>query len=209
MKQPEVEYVWEVPVRVVHWVIVIAVVVLSITGAYIGVPYVQIKSVRLMMWMRAIHFFSGYVLTICLGVRLIWYVVGNKYADWRTVLPLTKKQRRDFWGAVRYYLFLQREYPRELGHTYLATVAYFVVFMMILVQCVTGFALMFDDGGSGMLSWMMYLYGGPLVTRLIHHGIMWLMICFVIFHVYSAVLIDNDERNGLISSMFTGYKTKL
>jgi len=29
---------------------------------------------------------------------------------------------------------------------------------------------------------------------------------FVIHHVYSAVLVSSEERNGLIESIFTGYK---
>jgi hypothetical protein len=36
---------------------------------------------------------------------------------------------------------------------------------------------------------------------------MFLLIAFTIHHVYSAVLIDIEERSGLVSSIVTGYKT--
>jgi Ni/Fe-hydrogenase 1 B-type cytochrome subunit len=35
---------------------------------------------------------------------------------------------------------------------------------------------------------------------------MWLLIAFVIHHVYSAWLMDVKERDGVMSSIFGGYK---
>jgi Ni/Fe-hydrogenase 1 B-type cytochrome subunit len=43
-------------------------------------------------------------------------------------------------------------------------------------------------------------------VRLIHHMIMWLLIAFAIHHVYSAFLVDAEEANGLMSSIFSGWK---
>ena len=42
--------------------------------------------------------------------------------------------------------------------------------------------------------------------RLAHFCIMFAFFAFVIHHVYSAVLVSWEERNGLIESIFTGYK---
>jgi len=42
--------------------------------------------------------------------------------------------------------------------------------------------------------------------RLMHFCIMFAFFAFVIHHVYSAVLVSWEERNGLIESIFTGYK---
>ena len=35
---------------------------------------------------------------------------------------------------------------------------------------------------------------------------MYLFFVFVIHHVYSAILVSWEERNGLVESIFTGYK---
>jgi Ni/Fe-hydrogenase 1 B-type cytochrome subunit len=43
-------------------------------------------------------------------------------------------------------------------------------------------------------------------VRLIHHLLMWAILGFVVHHVYSALLVDHVERNGLMSSIFTGFK---
>jgi len=42
--------------------------------------------------------------------------------------------------------------------------------------------------------------------RLAHHIIMYLILAFVVHHVYAAWLIDMEEGNGLMSSIFSGYK---
>ena len=47
----------------------------------------------------------------------------------------------------------------------------------------------------------------PLQTiRLIHHLIMWLIVAFLIHHVYSAMLLDRVEASGVNSSIFSGFK---
>jgi hypothetical protein len=35
---------------------------------------------------------------------------------------------------------------------------------------------------------------------------MWAILAIALFHVYSCVLVDHVERNGLVSSIFSGYK---
>ena len=52
-------YVWEVPVRLTHWVNVLAILVLAGTGFYIGNPFIS-GSVYLMGWVRAIHRITAY-----------------------------------------------------------------------------------------------------------------------------------------------------
>ena len=47
---------------------------------------------------------------------------------------------------------------------------------------------------------------GEQGVRLVHHLLMWAILGFLVHHVYSALLVDHWERNGLMSSIFTGYK---
>ena len=44
MKALEIRYVWEWPVRLTHWFNVIAIIVLSVTGFYIGNPFVAVPT---------------------------------------------------------------------------------------------------------------------------------------------------------------------
>jgi Ni/Fe-hydrogenase 1 B-type cytochrome subunit len=78
-----------------------------------------------------------------------------------------------------------------------------------LVQIVTGLALTGLDNPGGILSnltgWVFGIGSIPAV-RFTHHIIMWLTWGFIIHHVYSAVLVDTEEKNGLLSSIFSGRK---
>ncbi len=41
---------------------------------------------------------------------------------------------------------------------------------------------------------------------MLHYLATFLFIAFMIHHVYSAILVDIEERNGVMSSIFTGFK---
>ena len=51
-----------------------------------------------------------------------------------------------------------------------------------------------------------FAVGGAQVARWIHHVVMWLLIGFVVHHVYSAVLMAIVEGNGTVESIVSGYK---
>jgi Ni/Fe-hydrogenase 1 B-type cytochrome subunit len=42
--------------------------------------------------------------------------------------------------------------------------------------------------------------------RIVHHLSMWAILAIAVFHVYSCILVDHIEKNGLVSSIITGYK---
>jgi len=74
---------------------------------------------------------------------------------------------------------------------------------------VTGFALVGMHGiqpWATLFGWVPDVMFGVQGVRLIHHLVMWAILGFLVHHVYSAVLVDHFERNGLMSSIFTGYK---
>ena len=78
-------YVWEMPVRLTHWVAFFSILILSATGYFIGHPFVNVpdpaKDHFVMGTVRAIHLYTAIVfsaLPCC--VRIYWLFVGNKYA---------------------------------------------------------------------------------------------------------------------------------
>ena len=85
------KYVWEIPVRVTHWVNVLCILTLAVTGFFIGHP----KSLALtaadfaMGWVRFVHFVAGYTFAISVLSRIYWSIVTrNKYASWREFFPI-------------------------------------------------------------------------------------------------------------------------
>lgn len=203
--------VWELPVRITHWVIFLSVIVLSVTGFYIGNPFIATGSEPgfVMGVMRSIHSIAAWVMIAAVVARIIWAFSGNRWARWDQFIPVSGGRRANAGHMLKYYLFLRRDPIGEVGHNALAGATYLVVYLMFLVQIGTGLALKGLDDPGGTLStltgWVFGL-GSIGAVRLTHHLIMWLTWGFVVHHVYSAVLIDIEEKNGLLSSIFSGRK---
>jgi Ni/Fe-hydrogenase 1 B-type cytochrome subunit len=204
-------YVWELPVRVSHWFIFFMVIVLSFTGYYIHNPFIVAKSTTtfLMATMRFIHVVAGFVFISAFLLRLYWFFMGNNWSSWRAFLPIHRRQWRGMGRMVAYYSFLRKDLVHQVGHNALAAVTYLVMFTLMLIEIITGLSLYTQVRGKWALGW---LFGWiPDVIdiqhiRLVHFCIMFVFFAFVIHHVYSAVLVSWEERNGLIESIFTGYK---
>lgn len=208
----EIRYVWEWPVRLTHWINFLCVLVLSVTGYYIGNPFLTAGSIdsNLMGWNRFIHLSFAYLFALSVLSRFIWFFLGNRHASWRAFVPWAS---RGGWRRAvqmfRYYTFLDRKISYEVGHNALAAVAYSFIFLLFVLQIFTGFAIyaQYDPGGFWfrLFSPVLAFYSNQNL-RLAHHIIMWLLIGFAIHHVYSAWLMDVKERNGTMSSIFGGYK---
>jgi len=111
--------------------------------------------------------------------------------------------------AIKYYFFLRREPPEAIGHNALAGLTYAVIVCLYFLQTVTGFALLGEVNPSwiwhDLTNWI-FRFVSNQEMRLVHHLIMWLLAAFAIHHVYAAILVDNEEGNGLLSSIFSGFK---
>ncbi|HZD22387.1 MAG TPA: cytochrome b/b6 domain-containing protein, partial [Acidimicrobiia bacterium] len=105
--------VWELPVRITHWVIFLAVVVLSVTGYYIANPFITTGSDPrfLMGAMRAIHIISGWVMIAAVLARIIWAFTGNRWSRWNQFIPASGGRRGTFQEMFKYYVFLKRDPP--------------------------------------------------------------------------------------------------
>lgn len=206
------QYIWEVPVRVTHWVNVVSIVVLSITGLYIGDPYAQgtDEHSMLMAKMRLFHFIFAYIFIASVIVRIYWWFAGNKYARLDQFIPVSGQRWKNLIDTALFYGFMKKDLPHSPGHTGLAGLTYFFLFVLFLIEIMTGFALYSLSHSGGAIwtilgGWMIPVFGQGLV-RFIHHVIMWFIAVFVIIHVYISIHNDLIEKCGLVTSIFNGYK---
>lgn len=207
-------YVWQLPVRVAHWLIVGSIVVLSVTGFYIGAPFISVPGPAgqrfVMGTMKVVHFWAAIVFTLSVAARLVWMFTGNKYARWDKFLPVPARRRRGLWPTVKFYLFVLRKPPGFVGHNPVAGLAYTAVFGLYAVMILTGLALYGASAHvesplrvfAGLAPWL----GGLQTARWAHHVVMWLLIGFAVHHVYSAMLMSTVEQNATMESIFSGYK---
>ncbi len=208
-------YVWELPVRIFHWANAVSIVVLCVTGYLIGNPPAIQHSTPpdanyWFGWVRFIHFAAAFVFILNFIVRLYWAFAGNSFARWNNYLPLTKRQWRGIRDTTKVDVLLLSPKPiYDIGHNSLAAFTYFGVFILFIIQTVTGMAMFCVSTNNVMepfFSWILFQCGGFFVVRQIHHIAMWAFILFTIAHVYLVFYHDYIERNGIASSIIGGWK---
>lgn len=209
-----VAYVWELPVRITHWLIFFSVLVLAVTGYYIGNPFIIVSGPPrehfVMGTIRVIHLYTAIVFTLAVLFRVYWMFAGNCYARWSELVPVSPRRLRSLWQAMRFYSFQRRNPPPYLGHSGLAGQAYAVIFLVYFLMIGTGLALYTPYAAPNSIfqvfAFLVPLFRGLQVAHLLHHIGMWLLLVFMIHHVYSAILFSMTEKSGIIDSIFSGYK---
>ncbi len=212
-------YVWELPVRIFHWLNVLALFVLVLTGFLIANPPALLSSAEATNLhsfgiIRFIHFTAAYLFFFVMILRIYWAFVGNRFSNWRAFWPFTKKNWNNFWHVMKIDIMLMNEKEEDvtkisIGHNSVATLSYLIMFVLAVVQVFTGFGLYADMSSwwlPKMFSWVVPFFGGDFMVRNIHHAAMWLFIFFAMVHVYLVFYHDWLEGRGEVSSIFGGYK---
>jgi Ni/Fe-hydrogenase 1 B-type cytochrome subunit len=212
-------YVYEGPVRLWHWVNSLAIIVLAVSGYFIGSPLPSLSGEAsdhfLMGYIRFAHFAAGYVLIAGFLLRLYWAFVGNPHARQIFLPPLLNAH---WWGEVvheiKWYLFIAKEPKKYEGHNPLATlVMHFVFVWGIVFMMATGLALYGEGEGMGswqyrwFSGWVIGAFGNSQNVHTWHHVGMWAIVCFVLVHVYAALREDVMSRQSIVSTMISGWRT--
>ncbi|MCW8943798.1 MAG: Ni/Fe-hydrogenase, b-type cytochrome subunit [Sedimenticola sp.] len=211
-------YVYEAPVRIWHWANALAITLLAITGYLVANPLPSLSGEAsdhfLMGYIRFVHFAAAYIFAVGFLGRIYWAMVGNEHSRQLFKLPV---HRLTFWREllheVRWYAFLEKEPKKYVGHNPLAH-----LFMVVIItvggfcMLLTGFSLYAEQTGLGswqdsLFGWLIPLVGQSQDVRLWHHWGMWVIVVFVMLHVYVAIREDIVSRQSIISTMISGWRT--
>ena len=187
-------YVWELPVRIYHWVNALCIVILCVTGFIIADPpaIMSASETYFSYWfgvVRFIHFVTAFV----------FFFIPLKKSQWKEVLEVIKVD----------ILMIKNKPVDSIGHNALASLIYFGTFWAFLLQSITGFGLyakMSQSFFPQLFAWTVPLMGGDLMARQIHHFLMWFFILFAIVHIYLVFYHDYIEQRGETSSIIGGWK---
>ncbi|MFO1318266.1 MAG: Ni/Fe-hydrogenase, b-type cytochrome subunit [Burkholderiales bacterium] len=211
-------YVYEAPVRLWHWVNALAIVVLAVTGYFIGSPLPtmpgEASANYLMGYIRFAHFSAGYVLAVGLAGRLYWAFAGNAHARELFTLPVfSGAYWREVATMLKWYAFVIPRPNRYVGHNPMARLAMFAgYFCLTLFMIATGFALYGEGTQPGswahtVFGWVIPLFGQSQDVHTWHHLGLWGMVIFVVLHVYAAIREDIMGRQSIVSTMVSGHRT--
>jgi len=204
-------YVWQYPLRLVHWGIVISIGVLSFTGYYIHDPFIigQIKWPFLMGWFRFVHETFGMIFAALWTTRMYLFFKGNRWERWRRYVPIRAEQWQEMARVAKFYLFINPKAVSKIGHNAMAAFSYCVLYLLIFVEIISGLVMFNWLRHSAILTpligWIPRMIALPNL-RLIHFLLMFVFISFGIFHVHLAMLISREEKHGLMDSIFIGWK---
>lgn len=204
-------YVWQYPLRLIHWGIVICLGVLSVTGYYIHDPFIVGQSNRpfLMAEFRFVHEAFAMVLIALLLLRIYLFFAGNRWERWRSYVPLRRRQFLEMREMARFYAFIRPKPVSKIGHNALAALSYLALYAMLAVEIVTGLVMYQWLAHTAFLGFLVGWIPRVIniaTIRLIHFSLMWVFIAFGILHVHLAMLVSRVEKKGLMDSIFTGYK---
>lgn len=164
--------VWDVPVRVFHWLMV-----LSFAGAYITA-----ESER---W-RLLHVTLGYTLAGLVAFRLMWGLVGTRYARFASFVRGPR--------AVAAYVrsLFSRQPQHHLGHNPAGAVAIVLLLLAAVALTASGWATYNEIGGK----WL----------EETHEVVANLMLALVGVHIAGVVISSRLHRENLVGAMITGKK---
>jgi cytochrome b len=173
--------VWDLPTRVFHWALFLAVTTAILTGLQGG---------NWMVW----HERAGLLILGLLVFRLLWGVLGSTYARFAQFFPTPKK--------ILAYL---RGYWHEEGHNPLGALSVFALLIVLLFQAVSGLLSNDDIAFDGPLYDLVSKADSDWLAGLHRQGL-WIILALVSLHILAVLFYTLARRNNLIRPMITGWK---
>lgn len=173
--------VWDLPLRLFHWSLVLSVSVAVITGLVGG------------SWME-IHGIAGLATIGLLAFRLGWGFVGSTHARFRNFAPSA--------GKIKAYL--QGRW-HGVGHNPVGAFSVFALLGLLAVQAGTGLFSNDDIAFAGPLAG---LVDASLSGRLagIHQLLSNLLLGLLALHVAAIIFHAWLKKDNLVKPMVTGWK---
>lgn len=208
----KIYYLFSPFLRIFHWIMVAAIVVLFVTGLLITKPVTVLGveptyTMMSMDWVRNIHFIAAFLFTASFILRIYGFIVnkgdrlfprvweGHFYAE--TI------------DVALHYMLLKPHHAPFLRNP-LARMSYAGLYFMVAVEIFTGFAMYYmtepNAIGGTLFGWVNVICADEMVTHYVHHIFAWLIILFAVGHVYMVLRADIMEAEGEASSMFSGVK---
>ena len=180
--------VWDVPTRIFHWFLVVAVVTAFVTGFILP------------QWWLGAHRTAGYTIIVLLVFRFVWAAFGSEYSR---LSSFTYSVNETFDHLRGLFMLSPRHY---VGHNPAGSAMIFALAAVLCGLVVTVLAIEGGEEKIGPLAGIAsYAVGNGAKT--VHFVLVWTLCLMVAGHLVGVVLESLLTRENLVASMITGYKT--
>lgn len=180
--------IWDLPTRLFHWLLVLSVIALVITGKVGG---------NAMEW----HLRLGHVVLALLLFRVLWGFIGGHWSRFFTFIPSPARLIR--------YLKGQGSAADHAGHNPLGAVSVLAMLLILAVQ--TGTGLLSDDeiAFAGPLTrFVSYDVIGWATNWHKNEG-QWILFGIIGLHIAAIAFYSLARRQKLVPAMLHGDKSGL
>jgi len=175
--------VWDVPVRVMHWLLAIGIGVCWWTGVENELEY---------------HLYSGYAILWIVLMRLYWGLVGSSTARFINFVR-GPKAILDYATTLH-----RRDTPHAHGHNALGAISIVVMLGLVLTVVILGlFAVDVDGLYSGPLSSYVTFKQGRHIAHL-HYDWFNILLWMIGLHLAAVLFYFLYKRQNLIGPMISG-----
>lgn len=176
-------YVWSIPTRAFHWLLVLGIIV-SFISIEVGGSIL-------------VHFISGLTIGVIIIFRISWGFVGPRYSNFKDFVINPR--------AIIQYLKNSNN-KQYMGHNPLASVVMLGIIVVVLFMVLSGVMLL-ASGSETVLFFSLDSAYYELFME-IHEVLFSLLMVLVGMHILGLILDSVKNREtGTLMSIFTGYKT--
>ena len=190
-------------VRVTHWVNAVALTIMVTSGLRIFNAYpafarkgesfccYPFEGKAIPAWLtfggwlagaRHWHFAAMWLLVVN-GLVYLGFVY--LHGEWRDLVP-RRRQLRDAWEMLRFYLFVRPDHPRQGKHNALQRGTYFALPVFGALAVVSGIAIW----KPVELAWLTNLLGGYVWARYWHFLAMLAIVVLSFAHIFMVFAVD-------------------
>jgi len=212
--------------RIVHWANAICMVVAVITGLYIGHPYYQsfiadpAVDKYVMAWNRWGHFIVAIIFDVTAVLIGYLYFFSRFEKPYKKLIP-TGKNIKEFFEVFLNLITFNRRKNFDSSHSDSYNIVFFTIFHLLLIfMLFTGLQLYVHGLASGESSigawwpamlhiatdWTLNVFGGNMGVRIAHHTSMYLILVWVMCHIYYQIWRTIFWKEGDIAIVIGGSK---